>query len=346
MYGGVDWQSVDLGYGISTILATDIPYLIVPFFVELLSYEDDSTKAWILSMLRFLAEYVDFHDEGEIYRERAMQIREAVWNEHDSYLNLLHHASASVRFAAFNTLSTFSEHIQDLLLPLLKAIETETDADTKALMIWYLKNLSPKNGMVDTDAKYLVTQFLHELVVSDDHAFQLVAAMILICFLKAEAPSDIIAIVVQSLIDEGAPPPFHPPFLGEKERAKSILESGVEKGLPAAIEIIKATRHVENGCYAMMIALILAFTPATIPEFGIRKLQGMGWNANEVNFRVSVEENFKPDLNLQTLSPSQQTVIAALVETDWIWWEKFNALEIFKLPAKRDALAKLLSDTV
>jgi hypothetical protein len=342
LYGGINFQDVDRGYGISTILASDILSLMTPFLIELLTYEQVKTKAAILSMLRFIVGYVDFHFEGEIFLDRAKQIRQVIWKENKLYLNLLIDADASVRLSAFSLLSDFEEYAQILLPSLLEKIRGEGSTDTKSLMLWNLKKLVIENEILDPEMRHRFIDFLYELIVLNQaYPVRIVAAMLLIHFLREKAPFEVIKIVIQALIYENDPPsPAHLPFMLAKERTKSILELEVEKGIPAAIEVMRHTKHVENGYYALMVALILAFTPEAFPEYGIIKHYHAGVLSNEVRFIV--EEKYQPHPNLQALDSLQKIVINAIMETDWVWETNSNVLGIFMLPPTKDGLKNLV----
>ncbi len=342
LYGGINFQDVDRGYGISAILASDILYLMTPFLIELLTYEQVKTKAAILSMLRFMVGYVGFHYEGEIYLDRAKQLRQVIWKENNLYLNLLVDADPSIRVAAFSLLSSFEEYAQRLLPPLLEKIREEGSTDTKSLMLWNLKKLVIENEILDPEMRHRFIDLLHELIVpNQDYPVRIVAATLLIYFLRDEAPFEVINIVIQSIIYESDPPsPAHLIFMRAKERTKSLLDLGVEKGIPAAVEVMRHTKHLENGYYALMVALVLAFTPETFPEYGIIRHYRAGVPSNEVIFIV--EESYQPHPDLQALDSLQKSVIKAIIEADWVWETDSNVLEIFALPTTKDGLSNLV----
>jgi hypothetical protein len=112
------WELLD-GYGSTTdlmrVIKRDEPYLVVPFLVELLTYESIQDKGFILEILYDLARYVDVGDdwvpleEREMYKSRACRIFNAVYEGIYAYSDLLKDNAPEVRQGAEDLLNLLEE---------------------------------------------------------------------------------------------------------------------------------------------------------------------------------------------------------------------------------------------
>jgi hypothetical protein len=131
------------GNGISRILNTDVPLLIVPFLIEILDSNIKIGKTDILTLLIGLSSYEYMNDEGDAYSERARQIFDAVWEGHPLYLSLLRYPESQVRLEAVLLLSKFKNHSNVILPHLQRAISHEQEPDVKKQMIQQVKESFP-----------------------------------------------------------------------------------------------------------------------------------------------------------------------------------------------------------
>ncbi len=133
--GKQGFENVDLGWGISSILKNDVPLLVVPFLIEMLSLDGLQEKITILDWLYSMAWYVDLKNEGDIYMERARQVRAAVWSGFETYTRLLLHPEPRVRNIAAELLGIFTEHAQQVFTPLIQLLKTEEDINAVVMTL-------------------------------------------------------------------------------------------------------------------------------------------------------------------------------------------------------------------
>lgn len=140
-------EDYDDGTGISDILETDTPLLIVPFLVEILTMEKVANKAHILGMLTLMTGYVELDFEGKLFEERAQRIHEAIWDGYEIYLNLLDHSESSVRSQVVSLICQFHNHSDDILPHVRRAIAKEKVSEAKKWMIKQFKDNFPKESL-------------------------------------------------------------------------------------------------------------------------------------------------------------------------------------------------------
>lgn len=107
--GGKDWQSFDLGVGISVALRNDTPLLLVPFLLELLSLNTSDNKPDILYLLSRMLFYNNMMDEGDVYKERSEKVRTAIWEGRLIFADLLSSQNIATRKSALSVLIEFNE---------------------------------------------------------------------------------------------------------------------------------------------------------------------------------------------------------------------------------------------
>jgi hypothetical protein len=107
--GGYNWQSFDLGAGISVALRNDAPLLLVPYLFELLKADSIDNKPNIMYLLERMLFYNQMIDEGEIYKQRAEKIRTAIWEGRLIYIDLLSSQDLTTREHALTILMEFTE---------------------------------------------------------------------------------------------------------------------------------------------------------------------------------------------------------------------------------------------
>lgn len=129
--------------GISRILDTDVPLLIVPFLIEVLDIDTKINKTSILTLLIGLSDYEYMHYEGDVYAKRAHQVHEAVWNGHLVYLKLLKHPEDRVRLETVGLLSNFKDHANVVVPNLREAILNEPNSDIQQKMVKCMKEFFP-----------------------------------------------------------------------------------------------------------------------------------------------------------------------------------------------------------
>lgn len=131
-------EDFDDGKGISIILKTDTPLLIVPFLVEVLAMATSYNKTRILGMLTLMTGYIELDFEGKEFEERAYQIYKAIWAGNENYLELLEYPDSSVRSQAVSLLCQFHDQSEVTLPYILHAIDQEQVEEAKK---WMTKQL-------------------------------------------------------------------------------------------------------------------------------------------------------------------------------------------------------------
>jgi len=139
----INHQDHDTGKGISRILNTDLPILIIPFLIEILDSGTSEAKVAILEMLTAMSRYKRLEFEGEEYHNRMLKVREEIWTGFDVYKQLLESLNHDERKQAFTLLFFLSEHFDGVIPILVNAFEKETNMNAKEWMQRY--DLAPKN---------------------------------------------------------------------------------------------------------------------------------------------------------------------------------------------------------
>lgn len=332
LYADEDWQNIDLGYGISSVLKTDVHTLIVPFLIDLLNLEEDNDKSDLLWMLWFMAGYENFHYEEDIYVERARQISQAIWKGRDTYITLLTHKDASVRLASVELLVMDVERRGDNLSLILQTIQAEEEQVTKAQMLWEINEQIARNlRWSESDITIIKGLLLHYLTTENTHALKITSAVMLIDLLKSEAPPEAIDYLVETLIN-----PIDPDHLSGQVSALSIniqgsrlLKLGVEKGIQAANRVIRYTQNPDTGSQAVFAALVLAFNPSEAENYHTF--------LSPVMIHSLFRRQNPPTIDIENLNAAQQMALQALTGAAWSW----SIFDIFP-PKQRAEILKFL----
>jgi hypothetical protein len=112
----------NLHSGISRILKSDLHYFLVDYLIEALQLDEHPDNYDIL--ISFVT-YVDFVYEGEIYRQRAWEIRNEVWKGKEIFIKHLDSQDKDIRLNAFALLSRLNEYHRELVSILLDKIKAE-----------------------------------------------------------------------------------------------------------------------------------------------------------------------------------------------------------------------------
>lgn len=107
--GGQNWEDFDRGAGISVALRNDAPLMLVPFLLILLDSESTVNKRHVFSILHRMLHYTHMIDEGEVYKQRAKEVRTTIWEGRFTYVNLLSSEDLYTREAALAILMEFKE---------------------------------------------------------------------------------------------------------------------------------------------------------------------------------------------------------------------------------------------
>ncbi len=86
-------------------------------------------------------------DEGEIYKRRAIQIREAVWAGHDVYINLLQSDDPTCS-SIFSLLIEFKDHAKVIFEPLLENAFLEKAQEMQVRKINSLETVFVEGGLL------------------------------------------------------------------------------------------------------------------------------------------------------------------------------------------------------
>lgn len=151
VFGNRSFEEVNLMWGLSNIFQTDVPILVVPFLIELLDNEQVPEKDNILYFLHRMALYVEFHYEGDLYLERARQVRLAIWEGLDTYLKLLKHPDPMVRIVTIELLTLYSEYSQQVFTNIICQLKRETHVKTIVIALKRLSYSLIKGTQLPTD---------------------------------------------------------------------------------------------------------------------------------------------------------------------------------------------------
>jgi hypothetical protein len=133
------WQEINLGHYISKILVSDLQLVTVPFLYEIIVHPQHSNKE-VYDFLIAFALYATMHDEGEIYRQRAIQIKEEIWKNIDDYIIDLSNPEPIVRRSVFSLLCKYTDKVGVVVPILLKHLRLETDTLVKSRMFVLFEN--------------------------------------------------------------------------------------------------------------------------------------------------------------------------------------------------------------
>lgn len=131
-------QNYDEGHGISELLENNIPILIVPFLLEVITTEQLQDKARVLDKLIGLALYKTMKYEGDEYENKASLLDGKIFKETKLFLELVEDSDATVRSSAFSLL-IHSPSYEQLRGYLTEIAEQEADKDARDFMLRMLE---------------------------------------------------------------------------------------------------------------------------------------------------------------------------------------------------------------
>ncbi len=326
------------------LFRNNIQLTALPFLIELLEDDNVHDKNKILYAFHTMITYIHFIDSNDTYYSKAMELRNAVWEYHDIYIDCLESRIRKTQIATIQLLAEFGEHGSYILSHFHRLIEGTHKKDLLSIVLWEINHNLLKDGKVIIRLPPEFVSYLEMLIESNpEHIIRITSAIILINTLDKNAPEIAIIYLTKALINRSDKPPleYNIRTVLASVQAKILVKLGVEKGLSIAIQIIDESPIAENRFHALLAALILVFSTeqnsynyTIIPSY-------KGSELEQYTLSLLHKDNVQ-SFNPTTLNTEQEKVLEVIVQNDWIWEIKSNVLEIFNLPKSRAELTKLI----
>lgn len=156
------FEDLDRGYGSYGILKQDIHFYTIPYFLDVLSQnQDDITLSGCLFYLWNMAKYIRFNDLAPEHVEKARQIHMMVWSGTAIYLRLLN--NDKLRSSVLWILAEYPEFEVQLTSVFQDTILQAQDMRKKANLVVIMQHMYL---LLDEVPDYYVA-FLNKLVESD-----------------------------------------------------------------------------------------------------------------------------------------------------------------------------------
>jgi hypothetical protein len=145
-----DWQEINAGHYISKILVSDLQLRTIPFLDRIIKHPKFHNKEVYDFLLTFVY-YSSMKDEGEIYKQRAFQIKEEIWKNIDGYLPDLSSKDLETRVRVFSLLCRYTDKARELTSVLLDSMRVAEIPYPKKRMIVLFDNSFVAQQMLTSD---------------------------------------------------------------------------------------------------------------------------------------------------------------------------------------------------
>lgn len=318
--------------------------VLVPFLTQILKLPNASSgnKTSILWDLSFIASYEGYLPSMESiprHHEYAIELREMVWEGHDTYFTFLDSENDQEKTAAIDLLSRFHEYAEIVLSHLHQRLKVETDR----WRVEILQNISEK-CLRSNSAKTAAQEIIQEQVMTflsenQQDSVRVAAFLMLIDMLESETPANVIEVMLEYYTKEVNKLKELP--TRNIRPGRTLLMLGVEKGISAATKIMDQSSDMDTKFNAVYATLLLAFDPNFHPEdFGM--YYPYEWQ-KVPSYKLEPPNGFySSPVDLGKLNPTQKQVLETLLQHEWIWNHATNFKERFGLPEQPEELQKLL----
>jgi hypothetical protein len=293
-----------------------------------------------------MTRFVDSIYEGEIYRQRAIRIHEAISQGVDVYLKLLASENSYVRGNAATLLTKFVGSSPDLVSVLLDMMTSEKDDSLVVRLVVDFGDMLPKEALgYEVVLQYL--NILRDFLSSDRSAdLKTLSALYSINLLTVNAPFEAVDHLVARMINSESTEASEFRYLYVYRKSQALVKLGSGKGLQAAVKIIREAQDLYYVFFSLIPALLLAFNPHNLPYgYSIAVYETLA----KVVFSAKTHPwdfaaSWQPELpNLASLDYSQRQVIDAIISNRSIWSVETNILSRFGLPNNWEQLKELVS---
>jgi HEAT repeat protein len=304
----------------------------VPFLLELSQTETVKDRDLILIYLAHLASghsYLEVHQDALFYAEElhnsefptqiqqemtwVRNVKLAVCNDPNIYLNLLGHSEPHLRAAAPYTLASCQQCSSEIVARLKKCLSQESHPQVKASLIFSLGVLEPP----ESASLQLFVNFLN----SEDDLVQLAAAMTLARLAKDKTPPKAVAILIGAIQNSASIraltdrfPWFNCDVVSDASNFLSYLGTAGSFAIPA---LISALETVDS--YSVLSI--------------VRSLLYLAFYGQ------------KSAVTTQNITAEQRSVLEAIASCSNVWQfntNMANILKAFGLPEQRNQLQLFL----
>lgn len=272
------------------------------------------------------------------------------------FAHLLKHDDARIRFFAFDLVATYPEHRHTYNDALGITIKNETDADTKARMIWATEHLIGKRNSLNIDRW---TQALFDVLLEECNDTQNVLPVRFASanILTRSMPGFLTPVIREIFIDALVQPEMSEASWDEFDIQKTLesiekllLHHRVDILLTAlpniayaqdAHEVLRAL--LDNVFFGAVRSTGMSSPLGThnaerpeVDEKRFREHRSRAWLYTENPTKISVTE----------LLPFQREILETVLDFNIPWMVHSNLLEKYGLPATRAAVRALLDETI
>ncbi|MBZ0290947.1 MAG: hypothetical protein K8L99_00115 [Anaerolineae bacterium] len=342
---------------LSNVLINNIPLLIVPFLIELVSHDTVKGKHLILYLLEELASYIELDESDPDVQHKARQIREAVCTKVNAYTPLLRSSEKDVRLASVVLLDKCVEAHPEVIELLFERLEVEEEAKIIKALFQLFGRL-----VITTQSNELKTRYLRitSLTLSSDASLEIraSAALSLVEIMKANASQlafDTIAESIPSVID-----------LSVLRRCiKALTYQDTDKSIDTLIKLVTNPKtHEVIICYTLLGIFDLLFnqnmltthivsdsksfnvkfrpflTPAYMGFPSASKVQYIVYDPNDPNLAPFANRQS----HLSHLTEKQVSTLESLLDIGRIWRFESNVFELYELPNSPNQLRNLVNE--
>ncbi len=333
---------------------------IVPFLIELLTYESVKEKPGILALLWLIysggpalnaerdawlkplyeKEHRDFVYEANVAQAIAKTAHEAVREGIAIYIELLKDSDPTVRLGALWLLACFTTESSRITPEFMSIIRSEQEAEVKATAIIGLGKLMTGIPAQSSTETSVYTQLLVELLKAKGEVLvRFAASLSLLEIARSNAPVE-----AANVISDAVAHPERYPDLPWGDvviwgACDALCKLGVDNGSLVLEEALKVARNPDDAHIVALTLLDLVFKGAD------KRISGfsVGFSTTPEGKEQRTYEESRKKLDIQRLTLIQRRVAKAVLEANQVWEIQSNLLAIYGLPASRDKLRRLLA---
>lgn len=323
----------------SDILKDDIQLLIIPFLFELLQQSDLASRNRAIGLFKFMTRYIEFVGEKSKLWQKAVKIRDTIWQSNELFLSLLEDPREDIRMEVIKLLAAYPQYADITIPHIFKLFEHETDSN-KVKILWNIDTAFAEQETNEATKKILHDMLTSIITPDSSYDLRITATVTLIDIFATNTPEFAIKFLVDALIAVNKKPSsVYLVSVTPGKQAHVLTRLGVLKGLPAALKVIKETTHIENGFNALVSAIILAFFYDYNMQINYSVLYREVSDKSKLIITL-LPKNLPVDLSI--LNASQEAIVETIVNQDWIWRTETNLFKVFGLPQTREEFRNLM----
>lgn len=322
----------------------------LPLIIKRLDAASLEDTLFLLSQIHQILHKLDYVRQHELFAHAQQGL--------SSYIRLLKHNDARIRYMAFDIVIMLRERVYESYEALGAAIKNEVEPNTKARMIWVLEKILARNTHLDTIDQR--TRALLDILLaisnndSEVSSVRFAAANVLARSQPGFISPSIHTIFVDALVrPEQYIADWNSDYFASYETLESMKVLLFHQRIAILLEALPKINIAQDAHDVLRILLdniffgeVRTFWMSSLPDTKEAERPEVGMTQFRDNLSRSWLYPANPvKVTISDLLPFQRQVLETVMALDIPWMVHSNLLEKYGFPATRSAVRALLKDS-